>query len=140
MKSLLSFALCATLCFGAPGALAQAGVCDESTGLDAVADTGTRPASPRADQVIYKGVVGNLLEAVPLDPEQRVELQRTNAVVSNPLSARSFALLLGIANPVVMLGGLLWGIWAASQIESAPEAKRVAAASNDAIPAALAAE
>jgi hypothetical protein len=130
MKSLLSFALCATLCFGAPGALAQADVCDESTGFDAVAGGGTRPASPRADQILYKGVVGNLLEAVPLDPEQRVELQRTNAVVSNPLSARSVALLLGIANPVVMLGGLLWGIWAASQIESAPESKRVAVSAD----------
>ena len=83
------------------------------------------PASPALalDQVIYKGVVGNLLEVVPLEPEQRVQLQRTNAVVSNVASARTLAILLGVANPVLMIGGLVWGLWAASQIKT-PEAKR----------------
>jgi hypothetical protein len=131
LKSLLCLALCATLCFGAPGALAQSGVCDETTGVESMADRDGRAATPRADQIIYKGVVGNLLEAVPLDADQRVDLQRTNAVISNPLSARSFALLLGVTNPVVMLGGLIWGIWAASRIERGPNTKAVAASSAE---------
>ena len=71
-------------------------------------------------QVIYKGVVGNLLEAAPLETEQRVQLQRMNAVLSNPLSARTLAVVLGIANPPLMIAGLIWGIWSASQIGSAP--------------------
>ena len=71
------------------------------------------------DQVIYKGVVGNLLEGMPIDPDKRVQLQRTNAVVSNVVSARSLAILLGVANPVLMIGGLVWGVWSASQIKPA---------------------
>lgn len=78
-------------------------------------------ASPRAvDQVIYKGLVGKVLDAVPMDPLQRTNLQRTSAVVSGPLSGRSLAVLAGIANPALMIAGLVWGIWAASNIN--PEA------------------
>ena len=69
------------------------------------------------DQVLYKGVVGNLLDAVPIDPDRRVGLQRTNAVVSSVFSGRSLAVLLGVANPVLMVGGLVWGIWSASNIK-----------------------
>ncbi len=80
------------------------------------------PASvSQAAQVIYKGVVGNLLEAAPLESEQRVQLQRMNAVLSNPLSARTLAVALGIANPPLMIAGLIWGLWSASQISSAPQ-------------------
>ncbi len=113
MNAVLTLALSITLAFGAPSALAQVEICDENT-TDALASS----SGARADQILYKGVVGNLLEAVPLEPEQRVQLQRTNAVISNPLSARSLALLLGITNPLVMLVGLAWGIHAASRIES----------------------
>lgn len=87
-------------------------------------DTPRLPSIPTqsADQVIYKGVVGNLLETIPIDPARRVELQRGNAVVSNVLSGRSLAVLFGIASPILMVGGLIWGIWAASQIKApAPE-------------------
>jgi hypothetical protein len=69
------------------------------------------------DQVLYKGVVGNLLDAVPIDPERRLELQRANAVASSVFSGRSLAVLLGVANPVLMVGGLVWGIWSASKIK-----------------------
>jgi hypothetical protein len=72
------------------------------------------------DQVIYRGVVGNILEAVPLPPEQRVQLQRGNAVVSNTLTGRSIAVLLGLASPVFIIGGLIWGIWAAANIKATP--------------------
>jgi hypothetical protein len=66
--------------------------------------------SASVDQVIYKGVVGNLLEAVPLPAEQRVQLQRGNALVSSAMTGRSLAILLGLASPVLMIGGLIWGI------------------------------
>ena len=76
------------------------------------------PVSPRpVDQLIYKGVAGNLLESLDMDAEERVTLQRANAIVSSPLSARSLGLLLGISNPVFLVGGLVWGLWAAANIE-----------------------
>jgi hypothetical protein len=75
---------------------------------------------PAVDQVIYKGLVGTVLDAVPMDPVQRANLQRTNAVISGPLSARSLAALAGIANPALMIVGLIWGMWSASNIN--PEA------------------
>ncbi|HUP94499.1 MAG TPA: hypothetical protein VM164_06290 [Burkholderiales bacterium] len=79
---------------------------------------GEAPAQSKPlDQVLYKGVVGNLLDAAPIDPDRRVELQRTNAVVSSVFSGRSLAVLLGVANPVLMVGGLVWGIWSASKIK-----------------------
>jgi hypothetical protein len=71
------------------------------------------------DQGVYKGMVGNMLEAIPMDPAQRVDLQRTNAVVSNALLGRSLAVLAGLSNPVLLLGGIVWGVWAASNIRPA---------------------
>ena len=113
MKAVAVWVLAGTLAAGTPHASAQASLCNESTSEVAV----EKASAPRPDQTIYKGVVGNLLEALPLDPKKLVEMQRANAVVSNPLSARSLALLLGVANPIVMLGGLVWGLFAASRIE-----------------------
>ena len=89
---------------------------------DATPDAPEAPTPARVDQVIYKGVVGNLLEAVPLQPEQRLQLQRGNAIVSNALTGRSLAILLGLASPVLIVGGLIWGLWAASNIKAAPPA------------------
>jgi hypothetical protein len=117
MKALARLALLASLAIVAPSSLAQHADLDN--------DTDEQPAAAeRTDQVIYKGVVGNLLDAVPMDPEERVKLQRGHAVVSAPFSARSIALLLGVANPAVMIGGLIWGIWAAAHIEAAPQESR----------------
>ena len=77
--------------------------------------------SPKGfDQIVYKGLVGNVLDGVPMDPSQRVNLQRANAVLSNTLSGRSLAMLAGLSNPVLLIGGLIWGIWSASNIK--PEA------------------
>src|SRR5688572_29848783 len=79
---------------------------------------GAAPTQSKSlDQVIYKGVVGNLLDAVPIDPDKRVDLQRTNAVVSSVFSGRTLAVLLGVANPALMVGGLAWGLWSASRIK-----------------------
>lgn len=79
------------------------------------------------DQVIYKGLVGNVLDAVPMDPSDRLHLQRTNAVVSNTLFGRSLAVLVGLSNPVLLLGGFVWGVWAASNIKPAEAAIKLAA-------------
>ena len=79
------------------------------------------PGSPPAadsSQILYKGVVGNLLEAVPMDPAQRVTLQRSSAVISNTLSGRSLSVLAKLANPALLIGGIAWGLWAASNINS----------------------
>ena len=69
------------------------------------------------DQIVYKGLVGNALDGVPMDPAKRVSLQRTNAIISNTLSGRSLAVLAGLSNPALLIGGLVWGVWAASNIK-----------------------
>lgn len=70
------------------------------------------------DQVLYKGLVGNALDAVPMDPAQRVNLQRTSAVVSNTLSGRSLTVLAKLTNPAILIGSIAWGLWAAANINS----------------------
>jgi len=85
------------------------------------------PASS-VEQVIYKGLVGHILEAVPLDPEQRVQLQRGNAIINNAFTGRSLAMLLGIASPPLMIAGLIWGIWSAFNIKPAQIDTRTALA------------
>jgi hypothetical protein len=82
-----------------------------------------RNSSQGFDQAVYKGLVGNVLDAIPMDPEKRIDLQRTNAVVSNTLSGRSLAVLAGLSNPILLIGGFVWGVWAASNIK--PEATGV---------------
>ena len=67
---------------------------------------------------IYKGVVGKALDAVPMDPERRVILQRTNAVASSVLTGRSLAVWAGLTNPLLLVGGLVWGLFAASNIKA----------------------
>jgi hypothetical protein len=85
-------------------------------------------APSSAAQTIYKGFVGNLLDNVPLDSDNRVQLQRLNALVSSPFGARSLALALGIASPPLMVIGVIWGLWSASNIEAHPRAERAASA------------
>jgi hypothetical protein len=79
------------------------------------------------DQAVYKGVVGNVLDAIPMDPSDRLGLQRTNAVVSNTFLGRSLAVLAGLSNPVLLVGGFVWGMWAASNIKSAEAGVKLAA-------------
>jgi len=84
-------------------------------------------SSKASEQVIYKGLIGNMLDTLPMDPVQRVDLQRTNAVVSSTFSGRSLSVLLGLSNPVLMIGGLVWGLWSASNIHPAAVATKVTA-------------
>jgi len=78
------------------------------------------------DQALFKGIVGNVLDALPMDQQKRVDLQRANAVVSNTLTGRSLSTLLEATNPVLLLGGLVWGLIAASKIEPAAADSKVA--------------
>jgi hypothetical protein len=87
-----------------------------------------QPPAASIDQTIYKGVVGNILEAMPLDPDQRVQLQRGNAIINNTFTGRSLALLLGIASPPLMIAGFIWGIWSAINIKPAEANTRTALA------------
>jgi hypothetical protein len=130
MKTLAPYLLALVVAFGAPAALAQQATESAEPVVEPQSEEDThspqeRVLSQKPEQALYKGVVGNLLEAVPMDAGQRVGLQRANAIVGTPFSVRSAALLLGIANPVVMIGGLIWGIWAASQIENPKTADKV---------------
>lgn len=84
------------------------------------------PLSPPAvADAIYKGVVGKALDVVPMEPEQRVALQRANAVVSNTLTGRSLSVWAGLTNPILLIGGLVWGLFAATHIKGGEPAARV---------------
>ena len=78
----------------------------------------SEPPSPVVPDVVYKGLVGKALDAVPMDAENRVVLQRTNAVVSNTLTARSVSVWVGLTNPVLLVAGLAWGVYAALNIKA----------------------
>ena len=76
------------------------------------------PRLPAVGDVVFKGVVGKALDAVPMDPNHRVALQRSNAVFSNTLTGRSLAVWAGLANPLLLIGGLAWGLFSASNIKA----------------------
>ena len=84
--------------------------------VEAVAEDALRTPLAIPD-AIYKGVVGKALDAVPMDPERRVILQRTNTVASSTLTARSLSVWVGFTNPLLLVAGLVWGLFAASNIK-----------------------
>lgn len=78
------------------------------------------PQPPLAvGDLVYKGLVGKALDAVPMDPEERVALQRTSAVASGTLTGRSLAVWAGLTNPILLIAGLAWGLFSASNIKAA---------------------
>jgi len=68
--------------------------------------------------IVYKGVVGKVLDAMPLDPSTRTGLQRTNAVVGSAFTARSLGALMGLGGPLLTVAGLIWGIFSARHIDA----------------------
>ena len=74
---------------------------------------------PAVGDMVYKGFVGKALELVPMDPEERVILQRTNAVVSGTLTGRSLMVWAGLTNPILIVAGLAWGVYSAFNIKAA---------------------
>jgi hypothetical protein len=85
--------------------------------LPARAEEAPQPL-PDLGDVVYKGVVGKALDAVPMDPDERVALQRTSAVVSSTLTGRSLSLWAGVSNPLLLIAGLVWGFYSASNIKA----------------------
>ena len=82
--------------------------------------------------MVYKGLVGKALDAVPMDPNERTALQRTSAVVSGTLTGRSLSVWAGLTNPLLLVAGVLWGLFSASNINTAeanakPDTNRVEA-------------
>jgi hypothetical protein len=74
---------------------------------------------PAIGDAVYKGVVGKALDAVPMDAEKRTILQRTNAIVSGTLTGRSLTAWAGLTNPVLLIAGVVWGIYSATNIKTA---------------------
>ncbi|MBI4195846.1 MAG: hypothetical protein HY526_12295 [Betaproteobacteria bacterium] len=79
---------------------------------------------PAVDDVVYKGIVGKALDAVPMDPGERVVLQRTSAVVSGTLAGRSISVWAGLSNPLLLIAGVAWGLFSASNINAAEAAAK----------------
>lgn len=84
------------------------------------------PPPPAVGDVVYKGLVGKALDAVPMDPDQRVALQRTTAVVNGTVTGRSLSLWAGLAHPLLTVAGLVWGLVSASNIKAAETAGKPA--------------
>jgi hypothetical protein len=70
--------------------------------------------------IIYKGIAGKVLDAMPLEPSTRTTLQRANAVVSGAATVRTIGALTGLGGPLLTIAGLIWGIFSSRQIEAAP--------------------
>ena len=75
----------------------------------------TEGASALPD-IVYKGVVGKVLDAMPLESSTRTALQQANAVVSNTVFAHTLGALTGLGAPLLTVAGLIWGIFSARQI------------------------
>ena len=100
------------------------------------------PIPPAVADVVYKGIVGKALDAVPMDADKRVVLQRTNAVVSGTLTGRTLTAWAGLTNPVLLMAGVVWGIYSALNIKvptgnAEPNAIRIDAVDGAAIQTAL---
>lgn len=80
-------------------------------------------ASRGLSDIVYKGVAGKVLDALPIEASTRANLQRANTIVSSAFTARSLGALTGLGGPLVTVAGLLWGIFSSRQIEAAPAAE-----------------
>jgi LysM repeat protein len=79
----------------------------------------TEPSREVSD-ILNKGVVGKLLDAMPLEPSTRTTLQRASTIVSSTTAARSLGALTGLGGPLLTVAGLIWGIFSSRQIDPAP--------------------
>jgi len=81
------------------------------------ADDAAQPP-PGVGDLVYKGLVGKALDAVPMDADERVALQRTSAVVNGALTGRTIAVWAGATNPILLIAGFVWGLFSASNINA----------------------
>ena len=77
--------------------------------------TRVSPAASISD-IIYKGVVGKILDSAPLENSTRTTLQQANSVVGNSFAGRALATLTGVGGPILTVAGLFWGLFSAQKI------------------------
>jgi LysM repeat protein len=101
---------------GTPLAAGQVALYEQNASIAA-----EKPAEPAGvlPDIVYKGVVGKVLDAMPLDPSTRTGLQRANAVVGSAFTARSLGVLAGFGGPLLTVAGLIWGIFSSRHIDAA---------------------
>ena len=83
-------------------------------------------SSATTSALIYKGVVGKILDGLPLESSTRTALQQANTVISNSYTGRAIGALTGIGAPILGVAGFLWGLFAAKQIGSPSSAENKA--------------
>ena len=74
------------------------------------------PPTTSISDIIYKGVVGKMLDSAPLENSTRTTLQQANSVVGNSFAGRALATLTGVGGPILTVAGLLWGLFSAQKI------------------------
>jgi hypothetical protein len=74
------------------------------------------PSTASISDIIYKGVVGKMLDSAPLENSTRTTLQQANSVVGNSFAGRALATLTGVGGPILTVAGLFWGIFSAQKI------------------------
>ncbi|MEK7681577.1 MAG: hypothetical protein AAB369_01965 [Chloroflexota bacterium] len=94
--------------------------------LAAAARAEDAPPPPAVGDVVYKGLVGKALDAVPMDSDERVKLQRTSAVVSGTMTGRTLSAWAGVTHPILIVVGLVWGLFSASNIKVADAPRKPA--------------
>ena len=83
----------------------------------APASTPTTAAAPETmPDILYKGLVGKVLDALPLDASARTGLQQANAIIGSSFAGRTLAALTGVGGPLLTLAGLAWGLFSAQKI------------------------
>ena len=90
-----------------------------------IAPTKLAEAKRVLPDIVYKGVVGKVLDAMPLEPSTRTALQQANAVVGSAVAARALGALTGFGGPLLTVAGLIWGIFSARQIDAAATGESV---------------
>ena len=90
------------------------------------------PPTASISDIIYKGVVGKMLDSAPLESSTRTTLQQANSVVGNSFAGRTLATLTGVGGPILTVAGLLWGLFSAQKIGLAAnnESKQAAQTTN----------
>ncbi len=99
-----------------PLAMRQVALYEENA---SVAPTKPAEAARGLPDNVYKGVVGKVLDAMPLEPSTRTALQQANAVVSSTVSAHALGALAGFGGPLLTVAGLIWGVFSSRQIGAA---------------------
>jgi LysM repeat protein len=88
------------------------------------ASTSTTVAATEAmPDILYKGLVGKVLDALPLDASARTGLQQANAIIGSSFAGRTIAALTGVGGPLLTLAGLAWGLFSAQKIGAAQPAE-----------------